>query len=417
VNGEYLVGIVGIILILAVAVAISSDRRGINLRIIGSAFLLQVSIAAFALCTPVGQSVLGAVSSAVQSMLDYSNAGISFLFSDLAGDEFGFVFAVRVLPVIIFVSSLISVLYYFNVMPFLINTIGRALKFLLGINKVESMVASANIFLDQTQSSLVVRPYLEKIDRAHLFTIMCSGLTAVSGAVLAGFASIGVQVEYLVAAAFMAAPAGVLMAKIIMPSQPGEDIEIDKEQARAFGSASPPANVVEAAANGAMEGVRLAAAIGGLLIAFVSLIAMLNGIFSGVGELFGISGLTLDWMMGQIFSPLMYVLGVPWEEAHAAGNLIGQKLVLNEFIAFVNFMESPEQFSAHTQVVITFALCGFSNFSAFAILLGGLGSLVPQRRSEIARMGLKAIAAGTLANLMSAAIASTLLSYFTVLAP
>ena len=401
--------IIGIFAILLLAYLLSGNRKKINLRIVGSAFLLQFGIAAFVLYTSIGKTMLGGMSNSVQTVIDFSNAGIEFLFGGLTSESIGFVFAVKVLPVIIFITALVSIMYYLNVMQFLVRWLGSSLRWVLGVSRIESLVAAASIFLDQTQSSLVVKPYLKKLDKVQFFTIMCSGLASVSGAVLAGYASLGVNLEYLIAAAFMAAPGGLLMAKMIMPGESSGEIILDKEEASLFGNQSKPANVVEAAANGAIEGLKLAATIGGMLVAFVAIIALFNGILSGIGGLFGFPSLSLDWLLGNLFSPLMVLLGIPWDESAVAGNLIGQKLILNEFIAFVSLAELQDSLSAHTNAVVTFALCGFANFASLAILLGGLGSIVPERKSEIAQVGFKVIAAGTLSNLMSAAMASTLL--------
>ncbi len=405
------VTIIGIVVLLGLAVALSDNRRKINLRVVGAAFALQASIAVFVLYIPFGKGVLSSISNGVQVVIDFSKVGINFVFGGLATTpSLGFVFAVQVLPVIIFIGSLTAVLYHLHIMQWVVKIFGGALRFVIGTTRVESLCASANIFLGQTEAPLVIRPYISRLTDNQLFTVMVSGLASVSGAILAGYALLGVNIEYLIAASFMAAPGGLLMAKIIRPDVeplPEEHVELtdttEDDEDR-------PANVIDAAALGAAEGLRLAANIGAMLIAFVALIALLNGLVGGVAGLFGFDGITMNSILGWIFSPLMYLLGIPWEEAMAAGDLIGQKLVLNEFVAYASLAQVQENLSPHTVMVVTFALCGFANLSSLGILLGGLGGLAPERRGDISRMGMKAIAAGSLSNLMSAALASMLVT-------
>ncbi len=405
------VTIIGIVVLLGLAVALSDNRRKINLRVVGAAFALQASIAVFVLYIPFGKGVLSSISNGVQVVIDFSKVGINFVFGGLATTpSLGFVFAVQVLPVIIFIGSLTAVLYHLHIMQWVVKIFGGALRFVIGTTRVESLCASANIFLGQTEAPLVIRPYISRLTDNQLFTVMVSGLASVSGAILAGYALLGVNIEYLIAASFMAAPGGLLMAKIIRPDVeplPEEHVELtdttEDDEDR-------PANVIDAAALGAAEGLRLAANIGAMLIAFVALIALLNGLVGGVAGLFGFDGITMNSILGWIFSPLMYLLGIPWEEAMAAGDLIGQKLVLNEFVAYASLAQVQESLSPHTVMVVTFALCGFANLSSLGILLGGLGGLAPERRGDISRMGMKAIAAGSLSNLMSAALASMLVT-------
>ncbi len=398
---------IGIVVLLGLAVLLSDDRKHINLRVVGAAFALQAGLAAFVLYVPFGKSVLSSISDGVQVVINYSKVGTEFVFGGLAtSTNLGFIFAVQVLPVIIFIGALTAVLYHLHIMQWIVRILGGILRTIVGTARVESLNAAANIFLGQTEAPLVIRPYVARVSDNQLFTIMVSGLASVSGAILAGYASLGVNIEYLIAASFMSAPGGLLMAKIIRPDigKPKEEeihlVEhIDEEEER-------PANVIDAAAMGASEGLRLAANIGAMLIAFVALIALLNGMVSGIGSLFGHGGITMNSILGHLFAPLMFVVGVPWHEAATAGDLIGQKLVLNEFVAFVGLEQVKDSLSEHSQMVVTFALCGFANLSSLGILLGGIGGLAPNRRGDIARMGLKAIAAGSLSNLMSAALAS-----------
>ncbi len=405
-----LISAVGIVVLLGIAVLLSDNRRKIRFRVVAAAFALQAAIAFFVLYTPFGKDVLQGMSNGVQLVINYSNHGIEFVFNDLATDKFGWVFAIRVLPVIIFIGALTAVLYHLGIMQWVVRILGGALRFITGTTRVESLCASANVFLGQTEAPLVIRPYVPGLTNNQLFTVMVSGLASVSGAILAGYASLGVDIEYLIAASFMAAPGGILMAKIINPDVgPVEDNDVELVEAKDE-ETERPANVIDAAATGAAEGLRLAANIGAMLIAFVALIYLINGIFSGIGGLFGFEELTMNLILGYMFAPLMFVMGVPWSEAMAAGDLIGQKLVLNEFFAYASLQQVQDTLSPHTVMVVTFALCGFANLSSLGILLGGLGGIAPERRGDISRMGLKAIAAGSLSNLMSAALASLIVT-------
>ncbi len=404
------IALIGVVVLLSIAVLFSENRRAINLRITGSAFSLQVSLAVIALYIPFGKVLLQGLSNAVQKIIDYTNDGILFLFGEHLGGGIGFIFAFRVLPIIIFVSSLMAVLYHLHIMQWVVKIVGGAIRWIVGTSKVESLCAAANIFFGQTEAPLAVRPYLGKLTRPQLFSVMAVGLSSISGAILVGYASLGIGLDYLIAAAFMAAPGGLLMAKLLVPDDGDLFDDDDALDVVGFDGEHRPVNVIEAAADGATVGVKLAAIIGGMLLAFVALISMANGILSGLGEWFGLTDLSLEAILGTIFSPLMFLLGIPWDEAALAGNLVGQKLILNEFIAFVQMIEIQDQLSQHTRAVVTFALCGFANLNALAILMGGLGGMIPERKHEIAELGLKAVLAGTLSNLMSAAIVSVILS-------
>ena len=417
--------LIGMVVLLAIAVAFSNNRKAINFRTVGGAFAIQFALGAFVLYVPWGRDLLNGFSSGVSNVINYGNDGSSFLFGGLVSDKMfevfgggGFIFAFRVLPTLIFFSALISVLYYIGVMQWVIKILGGALQKALGTSRAESMSAAANIFVGQTEAPLVVRPFVPKMTQSELFAVMCGGLASVAGGVLAGYASMGVPLEYLVAASFMAAPGGLLFAKILHPEtdQPHEDIEEAMD-----GGDDKPANVIDAAAGGAASGLQLALNVGAMLIAFVGLIALINGMLGGIGGWFGMPELTLELILGYAFSPLAFLIGVPWDEAVVAGSFIGQKLVINEFVAYLNFTPylgegaqvvaaTGEVMSEKTTAIISFALCGFANLSSIAILLGGLGSLAPNRRSDIARMGIKAVLAGTLSNLMAATIAGFCLS-------
>ncbi|CDG52079.1 NupC/NupG family nucleoside CNT transporter [Halomonas sp. ATBC28] len=413
-----LMSLVGMVTLVAIALIFSYDRKSIRLRTVLGAFAIQAGIGAFVLYVPFGQAVLQAISSGVSQILVYANDGIGFLFGGLADvDNVGFVFAIKVLPVIIFFSSLIAVLYYIGIMQWVIRILGGALQKALGTSRTESLSATANIFVGQTEAPLVVRPFIARMTPSQLFAVMCGGLASVAGSVLAGYAALGIPMEYLVAASFMAAPGGLLFAKLIMPeTQDVTDSDsVTKAEEEIEALEDKPANVLDAAASGATSGLMLAANVGAMLLAFIALIALINGILGGIGGWVGFESLSLELILGWLFAPLAFLLGVPWEEATLAGSFIGQKLVVNEFVAYINLAPyidgeqvvaaTGQMMTPHTMAILSFALCGFANLSSIAILLGGLGSIAPTRRKEIARFGVKAVLAGTLSNLMSASIA------------
>ena len=413
-----IMSLVGMVTLVAIALIFSYDRKSIRLRTVLGAFAIQAGIGAFVLYVPFGQAVLQAISAGVSQVLVYANDGIGFLFGGLADVEnVGFVFAIKVLPVIIFFSSLIAVLYYLGIMQWVIRILGGALQKALGTSRTESLSATANIFVGQTEAPLVVRPFIARMTPSQLFAVMCGGLASVAGSVLAGYAALGIPMEYLVAASFMAAPGGLLFAKLIMPeTQNVEDSDsVSKVDEELKEQDDKPTNVLDAAASGATSGLMLTANVGAMLLAFIGLIALINGILGGVGGWFGFESLSLELILGWLFAPLAFLLGVPWEEATLAGSFIGQKLVVNEFVAYINlapYIDGEQVVAAtgqlmtpHTMAILSFALCGFANLSSIAILLGGLGSIAPTRRKEIARFGVKAVLAGTLSNLMSASIA------------
>ncbi|MEM7501759.1 MAG: NupC/NupG family nucleoside CNT transporter [Pseudomonadota bacterium] len=405
--GRY-VGLLGIVAILALAILISTNRKAINLRIVGAAFALQAAIAVFVIYSDVGQAIILRMSSGVQNVMNYSREGIEFIFGGLATEPTLFSFAINVLPVIIFFSALMSVLYHIGVMQFFVRIIGGALRWVIGTRPVESMNAAANIFIGQTEAPLVVRPYLPRLTDAQMFTVMVSGVASVAGTVLIAYSQMGAELRYLLAASFMAAPGGLLMAKLIMPDEDDSSGASEGQSLRMGKSGHE--NVFLAAAVGASDGLRLAVNIGGMLIAFVALIALFNGIVGGVAGWFGHGDLTLQSILGWLFAPVMYLTSVPWAEAKAAGALFGEKLILNEFVAYSNLDAYLAGASERTRAIVTFALCGFANVSSIAILLGGLGGLVPEKKELIARLGVRAVAAGSLSNLMSATLAGLLLT-------
>jgi CNT family concentrative nucleoside transporter len=403
-------GLFGIALILIVAFVASNNKRAISPRIVLSCFALQVMIAVLVLYVPFGKVVLQAMSEKVTTLLSYATAGIEMVFGGLADESLGFSFLVRVLPVVIFFASLMEVLYHMKFMQLVVKYGGKAIHFLTGTKPIESLNVVANIFVGQTEAPLTLKPYLPSINRFELFTIMVSGLASIAGTVLAGYIQLGISAEYLIAASFMSAPGGLLMAKIIMPD-PAPELGAKKEEdIFSLGRSTKHSNVIMAAAVGAQNGVALAVSIGAMLLAFVSLIALCNGLLGWAGGFFGLENLSVQSILGLIFAPVMYALNVPWAEAQQAGAIFGEKVVLNEFIAYISLVNVQDQLSDRTVIILTFALCGFANLSSIAILLGGLGALIPDRMPEIAKMGVKAVFAASLANLMSAALAGILVA-------
>ena len=401
-----MVSLVGVALMLLIAVALSSHRKSINWRTVGGAFAIQASIGALVLYFPPGKQFLLSLTSYVENIISYSQDGITFIFGPLGNKSMGFIFAFNVLPVIIFFSSLITVLYHLKIMNVIIRVIGGFLQYFLKTSRPESMSAAANIFVGQTEAPLVIKPYIPNLTRSELFAVMVGGLASIAGSVMAGYASMGVEIEYLLAASFMAAPGGLLMAKIIIPETEQVKNELtEKEQ-----QDNEYANIFDAAASGAANGLHLALNVGAMLLAFIGLIALLNGLIGWGGSFFGAEDISFQVILGYVFQPIAWTLGVPWEEANIAGSFIGQKMVVNEFVAYLDFLKHQDQLSPITQAIVIFSLCGFANFSSIAILMGGIGAMAPTRRKEIAQLGVKTVLAATLANLMSAALAGFYLS-------
>ena len=402
-----MISLLGIALFPFIAYLLSTNRQAISLRTVLGAFALQAGLGGLILYVPFGKDLLAALADKVVVLLSYSKAGIDFLFGSLAAEGAGFVFAINVLPVIIFFSSLIAVLYYLNVMQWMIKLIGGALRKLLRTSHTESMASAANIFIGQTEAPLVVRPYIASMTKSELFAVMVGGLASIAGSVMAGYAALGIEMKYLLAASFMAAPGGLMMAKIMVPETdtPADPSDALDDEMHHY------VNIFDAAANGAMTGLQMAMAVGAMLLAFIALIAALNGLLGWATALIGFEAVTIELILGYLFQPIAFLLGVPWSEANVAGGLIGQKLVLNEFVAYIAYLDIADTLSPISQAIVVFALCGFANFSSIAILLGGLGALAPTRRDDISRLGLRALLTATLANLMSAALAGFFLSF------
>jgi CNT family concentrative nucleoside transporter len=397
-----MVGLLGMLVFLIIAWLCCEHKKAIRWKTIAIAFALQVGIGALVFGVPGGRSFLQWSSKCVNEAIGAGNEGVNFLFGALTadGNSLGFIFALRVLPMIIFFSSLIAVLYHIGLMQWVIKLIGGGLRIMLGTSRAESLSAAANIFVGQTEAPLVVKPYIPHMTSSELFAVMVGGLASVAGSVLAGYAAMGVDMKYLLAASFMAAPGGLLFAKLMKP-----ETEEPREAVLAFSeSDEAPANVLDAAACGAATGLKLALNVGAMLLAFIGLIALINLLLGSIGNFWQQPGLSLQGLLGGLFAPVAWLTGISPAEMTSAGSLIGQKIVLNEFVAYGEFATMQGAMSEKTRAICSVALCGFANLSSIAILLGGLGGIAPTRRTEIARMGLRAVMAGTLSNLTSAAI-------------
>ncbi|WP_076537261.1 NupC/NupG family nucleoside CNT transporter [Shewanella sp. UCD-KL21] len=414
------IGFIGMLALLGIAYACSVNRSAINLRTVGTALGLQVAIGALVLYVPIGRQALESMSHGVHVVLDSGKAGIQFLFGNLVNfsvEGIGFVFALNVLPLVVFFSSLIAVLYYLGVMQFIIRLIGGGMAKILGTSKTESMSAVSNIFVGQSEAPLVIKPYMAKMSDSEFFAVMCGGMASVSGTVLAGYAMMGVNMEYLLAASFMAAPGGILFAKIILPETATPTYTVDNSVQF---DEKPPVNVLAAAGEGASSGIKLAAAIGAMLIAMIGLVTLVNTLLGSAGDAVGMQ-LSLEGILGWIFAPLAFLLGVPPADIAIAGSMIGKKLIVNEFVAYSDlapYLKDSADVAAaglhelqdKSKVIISFALCGFANLASMGILIGGLGTLCPSRKDFIAKYGLRTVVAATCSNLMSATIAGLFFS-------
>ena len=416
--------LIGIGILVLIGFILSYNRKAIAWRTVLAALAVQMAIGAIVLFWPDGKWALEKIANGVTHVLGYGYKGSEFLFGGLISNKMfdvfgggGFIFALRVLPTIIFVTALIAVLYYLGIMRWIITILGTIFQKLLGVSKIESFCAVTTIFLGQNEMGAAAKPFIAQLKKQELFAIMTSGMASVAGAALAGYAGLGVKVEYLVAASFMAIPGGLLFAKLIYPSTEKSEIRFDRfefEEKR-------PANVIEAAAGGAALGLKIAVNVGAMLLAFIGLIALLNGMVGGIANWLNYPDVNLETILGKVFAPLAYMLGVASEHSAFAGNLIGQKLILNEFVAYVGlapYLQAPEVVRAagltvidpRTLAIVSFALCGFANFTSIAILAGAFGSIAPNLRGDVARFGMRVVAAATLSNLMSATIAGIFLS-------
>lgn len=407
---ERFTGLLGLVAILGIAWLFSRDRKRIRLSLLLWGLGLQLSFAVLVLLTDFGK-VFEYASTAVNAMFDFVEAGSGFVFGEALGTKsgpYGVLFAFQVLPIIIFIASFFSILYYFGVMQALVRVMARLMQRVMGASGAEATNVAASIFMGQTEAPLTIRPFLPRLTESELFTVMTCGMAHVSGAVMAAYVKLaGVDIKHLLTAVVMTAPATILIAKMLMPETGHPetlgrvDIEVEK----------PGVNVIDAAARGAGDGLQLSLNIAGMLIAFLALIAMINGIFGwvhGIGG-FGWVPATMQELFGRMFAPVAWLLGIPWGDAAAVGNLLGTRLVLNEFVAFLQLGPMKETLSPRSFTIATYALCGFANFSSIAIQVGGIGALAPTRKSDLARLGLRAVAAGTMANFMSACIVGMLI--------
>lgn len=399
-----------IALLLAVAFLFSVNRRAVRPRIVVAALALQIGLGALVLFVPAGQAALHGAADAVATLLAYGDRGTAFLFGGLVEPRMfelfggsGFILALRVLPQILYVSALIGVLYHFGIMQAAARILGAGLQRLIGTSPIESFSAVITIAIGQSEIAVALRPFLPMLTGAELFAVMSSGASSTAGSILAGYAALGVPMTYLLAASVMAIPGGLLYAKILFPST--EPTRIASTRVT-FGD-ERAANVIEAAADGTQKGLAVAVSVGAMLIAFVGLIALADGILGWGGTQLGWPGLSIESVLGRILAPLAWVLGVPWEQAGIVGGAIGQKLAFNEFLAYAALSPTLKAgtLDPRSQAIVCFALCGFANFASIAIQLASFSSLVPERRAEVARYGLRAILAGSLSNLTSAAIA------------
>lgn len=403
--------IVGMAVLLIIAYLLSVNKKRISLRTTGAALVLQIAIGGIMLYFPPGKWLVEQAALGVHKIMSYSDAGSAFIFGSLVGDKMdvlfdgaGFIFAFRVLPAIIFVTALISLLYYIRVMGGLIRILGGIFQKALNISKVESFVAVTTIFLGQNEIPAIVKPFINRLNRNELFTVICSGMASIAGSMMIGYAGMGVPIDYLLAASLMAIPGGILFARILSPAT--EESKVTFENL-SF-TDTPPKSVIEAVASGAMTGLKIAVGVATVVMTFVAIIALINGIIGGIGGWFGYGNITLEGIFGWILAPLAWIMGVDWADASLAGSLIGQKLAINEFVAYLNlspYLQPGSTLDVKTTAIISFALCGFANFGSIGVVVGAFSAISPQRAPEIAQLGMRALAAATLSNLMSATIA------------
>ena len=403
--------IVGMAVLLIIAFLLSVNKKRISLRTTGAALVLQIAIGGIMLYFPPGKWLVEQAALGVHKIMSYSDAGSAFIFGALVGDKMdvlfdgaGFIFAFRVLPAIIFVTALISLLYYIRVMGGLIRILGGIFQKALSISKVESFVAVTTIFLGQNEIPAIVKPFINRLNRNELFTVICSGMASIAGSMMIGYAGMGVPIDYLLAASLMAIPGGILFARILSPAT--EESKVTFENL-SF-TDTPPKSVIEAVASGAMTGLKIAVGVATVVMTFVAIIALINGIIGGIGGWFGYGNITLEGIFGWILAPLAWIMGVDWADASLAGSLIGQKLAINEFVAYLNlspYLQPGSTLDVKTTAIISFALCGFANFGSIGVVVGAFSAISPQRAPEIAQLGMRALAAATLSNLMSATIA------------
>jgi CNT family concentrative nucleoside transporter len=417
---ERLLSLAGLAVFMGIAWALSTDRRAIRLRTILWGLGLQFALALFVLRTPIGQDVFAWVGTRITRLLNLSFVGSQFVFGALGiqgggsvpvkvgeasgAAALGFVFAFQILPTIIFVAATFAILYHLGVMQVIVRAVAKVMTHLMGASGAESLDVAASIFMGQTEAPLTIRPFLNRMTQSELMCVMTAGMAHVSGSIMAAYIAFGVEAKHLLAAVIMTAPGTILLAKIFVPEtgtpETAGTVRLD--------APSPDVNVVGAAARGTTEGLNLALNVAAMLISFLSLVALLNLLLGRLGGLLHVR-LSLEAILGYAFMPLALVMGVPWKEAFAIGDLLGTRMVLNELIAYSRLGALKATLDPRTFTIATYALCGFANLSSVGIQIGGIGALIPERRSDLARLGLRALLAGTFANFMTACIAGLLL--------
>jgi CNT family concentrative nucleoside transporter len=401
------IGILGVIVILGIAYLFSENKKKINWRLVATGLGLQIIFALIILKVPFGRKVFEAASGFITRILDFTAEGTTFLFGNLTDQAtFGSIFALNVLPTIIFFSALMGILYYLGIMQAIVKFIAKGICKLLGTSGAETLSAVGNIFLGQTEAPLLVRPYISSMTKSEMTAIMVGGMATVAGGVMAGYVAMGINAGHLLAASIMAAPAGLVLAKMLVP----ETEEPETKDITNIEVEKTASNVVEAAANGASDGLMLALNVAAMLLAFVALIALFNYLIGLVGGLFGFPELSLNWILGKLFSPLAFVMGVPTGDLSAAGSLLGQKVMINEFVAYsdLSALSASGVLQEKTILIMTYALCGFANISSVAIQIGGIGAMAPNKKGTIAKLGFKALLGGALATCLTATIAGIL---------
>jgi CNT family concentrative nucleoside transporter len=413
--------LVGLIVILGLAFALSANRRAIDRRTVAWGLALQMLFALLVLKTTAGQRLFQTLGAAINRLLDFAFVGSSMVFGPLGdkevwprimrqvlgeeGARYSVIFAFQVLPTIIFIAALFAVLYYFGVMQFVVRVFAIVMRRVMRASGAESLNVAASIFMGQTEAPLTIRPYLPRMTESELMTVMTAGMAHISGGIMAAYILFGIEAQHLLTAVIMTAPGTLMMAKIFVPETEVPEtmgtvrLEIERTDV----------NVIDAAGRGTSEGLALALNVGAMLISFVALIALLNAVLGAAGGVVGFEGLSLQIIFGWVFAPVAWSLGVPWQDAATVGNLLGTRMVLNEFIAFAQLGGLKETLDPRSFTIATFALCGFANFASIGMQIGGIGALAPTRRGDLARLGLRAMLAGTLANFLTAIIVGFLL--------
>jgi len=404
-------GILGLLTMLGLAYIFSTNRRAIRLKTVAWGLGLQFAFAVFVLKMEVGRNLFQRAGDAVNTLLSYAFVGSQFVFGDLGkqGSHFGFYFAFQVLPTVIFICALFAVLYYFGVMQVIIRVAAWLMTRLMGVSGAESLNVAASIFMGQTEAPQTIRPFLPDLTRSELMTVMTSGMAHVSGGIMAAYIAFGIEPKHLLSAVIMTAPGTLLMAKMLVPETESpktagrvvmseEEVEQEKKE-----------NLLGAIARGTTDGLGMALNIAAMLISFLALIALLDGLMGGIHTHIGWFPVSLESVLGRLFAPIAFVIGIPWHDCTAVGNLLGVRMVLNELVAYSMLGAQKAAIDPRSFTVATFALCGFANFSSIGIQMGGIGALAPNQKPQLARLGLRAMLAGTMANLMSASIAGMLL--------